>query len=305
MDALRTGPLPLPDRIQHREAARIEALPPGARAIFEALVVLDMEATLELVGLVSDTNPVSLATALATLRSAGLVLLRSEGVHEVVELSRARFRDVAYRLIDKDRRAALHCAAADALRNRGRRRTGSFAEVIASHLLSGGQIGEAYPMLLVAAQNTLRAGNLPATTKLLDKAERARTSCERSMSPEESHKCRRRLFTLRGQVLLRGGSPSEAIDAWQEALRAAIDEGDEESIARAQAGVGLSQMALGETAEATAGLAHGLQRLPQGDPMWAQAAEALARVRITQGDIEGAQKLWTELLELEIGRAHV
>jgi tetratricopeptide (TPR) repeat protein len=307
MDALRTGPLPLPDRIQHREAARIEALPPDARAIFEALVVLDMEATLELVSLVSDTNQVSLATALATLRSAGLVLLRSEGVHEVVELSRARFRDVAYRLIDKDRRAALHCAAADALRNRGRRRTGSFAEVIASHLLSGGQIGEAYPMLLVAAQNTLRTDNLPATTKLLDKAERARTSCERSMSPEESHKCRRRLFTLRGQVLLRGGSPSEAIDAWQEALRAARDEGDEESIARAQAGVGLSQMALGETAEATAGLAHGLQRLPQGDPMWAQAAEALARVRITQGDIEGAQKLWTELLELgrEMGEGEV
>ena len=41
--------------------------------------------------------------------------------------------------------------------------------------------------------------------------------------------------------------------------------------------------------------------------MWAQAAEALARVRITQGDIDGAQRLWSELLELgrEMGEGEV
>ena len=270
-------------------------------------MVLDMEATMELVSQVTKVDLAYLSTILPTLSSTGLVSIRTEGVHEVVGLARSRFRDVAYRLITKDRRTQLHCDAANALRNRSRRRTGTFAEVIASHLLSGGQVGEAYPMLLVAAQSTMRAGNLPATTKLLDKAERARATCERSMASIEAQRCRRRLFTLRGQVLLRGGSPSEALNAWNDALTSAREEGDEESIARAQAGVGLSRMAMGQSDEAAPGLAHGLKRLPQGDPMWAQAAEALARVRITQGDIEGAKRLWSELLELgrEMGEGEV
>ena len=307
MEALRAAPLPLPDRIRHKEAARIQTLPPDARALFETLVVLDMEATMDLVETVAEMDPSPLSTALQTLNSAGLISLRSEGVHEVVALARSRYRDAAYGLIEMDRRSWLHRQVAQALRARTRRRSGTFAEVIASHLLSGGQMQEAYPMLLVAAQGTLRASNLPATTRLLDKAERARASCERSMSKIEALACKRRLLILRGQVLLKGGQASEALAAWREALEAAREEGDVESIARAQAGVGLSHMALGQSAKAGAGLGHGLAQLPQGDPMWAQAAEALARVRISQGDIDGAQRLWTELLELgrEMGEGEV
>lgn len=307
MEVLRQGPLPLPDRVRHQESARIKALPTDAKAVFQALVVLDMEATVELVSEVAELAIAPLLSTLTTLSSAGLVTVRSEGVHEVVALSRSRYREVAYRLIDKEQRSQLHCRSASALRSRSRRRTGSFAEVIASHLLSGGQIGEAYPMLLVAAQSTLRAGNLPATTRLLDKAERARTGCDQTMPAVEAQRCRRRLYTLRGQVLLRGGSPGEALLAWREALQAAEQEGDSESIARAQAGMGLSRMASGETDKAASALAHGIKDLPQGDPMWAQAAEALARVRIIQGDIDGAKRLWGELLDLgrEMGEGEV
>ena len=307
MEALRTRPLPLPKRIQQKEAGRIQALPPDARAVFEALVVLDMEATLDLVGSVTQMDPTPLAQAIHALCMRGLVAQQSEGMHEVVSLARARYRDVAYGLIDKDRRSMLHRQVAEALRSRSRRRSGTFAEIIASHLLSGGQVGEAYPMLLVAAQSTLRAGNLPATSTLLDKAVRAREACEQSMSDSEALRCRRRLSTLRGQVLLKSEQASDALEAWRDALEAAREEEDVESIARAQAGVGLSRMALGQPSEAAPGLAHGLAHLPQGDPMWAQAAEALARVRVSQGDITGAQRLWTELLDLgrEMGEGEV
>jgi len=307
MSVLRNGPLPLPSRIQEKEASRIKRLSEQDRSVFDTLVVLDMEATIDLVSTICQIDHSVLSASLQMLVKSGLVAQRQEGVHEVVSLARSRYRDVAYGLIEKEQRQDLHRRIADALRTRSRRRSGSFAEVIASHLLSGGQVGEAYPMLLVAAQSTMRNGNLPSTTKLLDKAERARKTCEKTMTETERKRCRRRLFTLRGQVLLRGGTPSEALDAWKEALDAARDEGDSESIARAQAGVGLSRMALGDTADAATGLASGIKQLPQGDPMWAQAAEALARVRISQGDIAGAKRLWDELLELgrEMGEGEV
>ena len=196
---------------------------------------------------------------------------------------------------------------AASLRRRSRRRSGTFAEVIASHLLSGGQVGEAYPMLLVAAETTLRAGRNRQTIKLLEKAERARSVAGTDVAENTLYRYERRLYALWGSVRLRMGKPREAMEAWRSSMSAARHEGDAEAVARAQAGVGLSRVALGEVAAASSGLEQSLSRLPQGDPMWAQAAEALADARLTRGDIDGSQRLWSELLDLgkEMGEGAV
>jgi tetratricopeptide (TPR) repeat protein len=307
MAALKNDPLPLPERLRRQEGGRINALSGQPRTVFDVLVVLDMEATMELVGDISGLAPGPLSAAIRALVSRGFVRRREEGVHEILSLVTDRYRDVAYSLIAKDVRSDLHRKVAEALRSRSRRRSGLFAEVIASHLLSGGQVGEAYPMLLVAAQGMLRSGKLQATLKLLEKADRARELGEDAMEPRAAIRCRRRLYSLRGQVVHQLGKPALALDAWKMALASAREEGDEESIARAQAGLGLARVALGDMASAAAGLEQSLSRLPQGDPMWTEAAEALARTRLAQGDAMGAERLWTELLELgrEMGEGEV
>jgi tetratricopeptide (TPR) repeat protein len=307
MDALRNNPLPLPDRLRKAEAHRIELLGPDARHLFDVLVVLDMEATIELVGEIAAIEPQVIVRALHELSVSGLIRERAEGVHEVVSLRGDRNREVAYQLIPKDKRTQLHQTVAASLRRRSRRRSGTFAEVIASHLLSGGQVGEAYPMLLVAAETTLRAGRNRQTIKLLEKAERARTVAGSDVEPNTLYRYERRLYALWGNVQLRMSKPREAMEAWRASMKAARSEGDMEAVARAQAGVGLSRVALGDVATASSGLEQALSMLPQGDPMWAQAAEALAGARLSRGDIDGSQRLWSELLELgrEMGEGAV
>ncbi len=307
MEAMRKDPLPLPDRLRKREASRIEGLSAPARHLFDVMVVLDMEATLELVGEIAAIDSSGLGRALHELTSVGLIQDRTEGVHQIVSLRGDRNRDVAYQLISKDKRTQLHRSVAASLRRRSRRRSGTFAEVIASHLLSGGQVGEAFPMLLVAAETTLRAGRSRQTLKLLEKAERARSTVSGDLDPATEQRYDQRLFALWGSVQSRLGKHTEAMNSWQQSLEVARGRGDTEAVARAQAGVGLARAALGDVVAASSGLEQALSRLPQGDPMWANAAEALAGARLSRLDVDGANRLWTELLELgrEMGEGAV
>lgn len=307
MEAMRKDPLPLPERLRKQEAARIDGLSASSRHLFDVMVVLDMEATVELVGEIAAIEPSSFGRSLHELTVAGLIQERSEGVHQVVSLRGDRNREVAYQLIAKDKRTQLHRSVAASLRSRSRRRSGTFAEVIASHLLSGGQVGEAFPMLLVAAETTLRSGRNRQTVKLLEKAERARSTAAGEINPENENRYNQRLYALWGSVHSRMGQHRESKDAWQQSLEAAREGGNGESIARAQAGVGLARAALGDVVAASSGLEQALSRLPQGDPMWASAAEALARARLSRLDVDGANRLWAELLELgrEMGEGTV
>lgn len=307
MEALRNDPLPLPERLRNQEADRINRLSPSARHLFDVMVVLDLEATLELVGEIAAIEPSTITRSLHELAQLGLIQERTEGVHQIVSLRGDRNRDVAYQLIAKDKRTQLHRSVAAALRRRSRRRSGTFAEVIASHLLSGGQVGEAFPMLLVAAETTLRAGRNRQTIKLLEKAERARTTASTDLDQETERRYDQRMHALWGSVRSRLGNHREAMDAWQQSLEMARLRSDVEAVARAQAGVGLARAAMGDVVEASSGLEQALGRLPQGDPMWARAAEALARARLSRLDVDGASRLWSELLELgrEMGEGSV
>ena len=298
MDALRKDPLPLPERLRKQEARRIDGLGIDARQLFDVLVVLDMEATIELVGEIACLEPHDLGRAMHELSLGRLISERTEGVHQILSLRGERNREVAYQLIAKDKRVQLHQAVAAALRRRSRRRSGTFAEVIASHLLSGGQVGEAFPMLLVAAETTLRSGRNRQTSKLLEKAERARRTALADLDEMTQARYDRRLYALWGSVHSRTGANRQAEQAWKQSLDAARHEGDSEGVARAQAGIGLARVALGEVVGASHGLEQALARLPQGDPMWAQAAEALAGARLSRGDVDGALRLWNELMEL-------
>ena len=142
---------------------------------------------------------------------------------------------------------------------------------------------------------------------MLEKAERARSKAGTEVGEVERTRYDRRLYALWGTVHFRMGAHRKSLEAWRESLDAARSEGDKEAIARAQVGMGLARVEMGEIVAASSGLEQALARLPQGDPMWAMARESLAGARLSRGDIEGANRLWVELLELgrEMGEGAV
>ncbi|MEL6348856.1 MAG: protein kinase [Myxococcota bacterium] len=298
IDELREAPLPVPDHIRHERENQLRALSDEARTILNVLVVLNMEGTTALVGRIADLPPSAVERAAATLAAHGLVVRRQEGVAEVLALNADQPRNLLYAIIDPNHRSALHRQVAVTLRQRSRRRLGPMAEIIARHLLQGGEVAEAWPLLLVAAQRKLRVGKLKSARRLLRLAMDARPAAEAALDPELCRKHRRLQFALEAECRELGGDLTGAISAWQQALDAAREEGDPQTMARIQSGLGLAQNARGDVNLATEGLEAAIDSLQRGDPMWPRVARALASARLESGHIDGAERLWGELFEM-------
>lgn len=295
VDVLREERLPLPRRVQEVEARRLARLGLDARTVLEALAVLGRESTPGMLARVCGMAPAEVTAAIDTLLAQGLVRRWVDGVQEVVGLQGERQRDAIYSLMDLERRSSLHRQAAVALRGRTRRRVAAMAEVIARHLLHGGQPVEAWPLLIQAAERHFRSQRLSDAHRLLRQALDARPIAEGSLDSAEAARWRRRLYALEGGLLEAQGDLGGARIAWEKSLAAAREEGDAEAEARARAGLGLIQAARGELERAQDDLSVAVASLPQGDPAWPRAAHALARVHLVRGESAEGVRLWEDI----------
>ncbi len=295
LDALRSEPLPVPERVRSREAERLGNLGPWERRVLHAMVVLDMAVSADVLAEVSELDVGTVEQCIELLSHQGHLKQVVEGIHELVELGEPRQRDLLYSLIDADERSTLHRSCATALSRRSRRRASALDELVAIHLLSGGLTSEAWPMLIRLSRRKLRAGRLDQARRLLRQALDARASAEPGLDPDTLRECRRMLFSLEGEVLERSGDLTGALGAWQRALEAARAAGDPSGEIRARSGVGLVRAARGEVAAAAEGLEQALRELPKGDPLWPRVAQALAHARLSGGDIDGASVLFDAL----------
>lgn len=298
IDELREAPLPVSDHIRDSTTHRLSALPLAARAILEVLVVLNMEGTAALMGRLTELDPGTVSRGVGVLLEEGMVTSRMEGATEVLSLAEDQNRNQLYATIEPDHRASLHIRIARTLRRRSRRRLGPMAGIIARHLMQGGQVAEAWPLLLIAAQRKMRSGKIIAARRLLRLAMDARPAAEKGLSGEELSRNLRLLHTLEGEALERAGDLTGAVKAWESALVAANDEGNQQTIARIRSGLGLAFNARGDVGPATLGLEQAIADLQRGDPMWPRVARALASARLESGQIDGAERLWHSLLEL-------
>jgi len=305
VDSLREERLPLPRRVERQEAARMDRLDPDQRLVLEALSVLARESTPETVAAVCGMAMGEVARAVDGLLDLDLVRRWVDGIQEVIGLNGEHQRDVVYALMDLERRGSLHRNAAVALKGRSRRRAAAMAEVVAGHLLHGGQPVEAYPLLIQAAERHFRSHRLSDTHRLLRQALDARPIAEAKLSPEAEASWRRRLYALQGGLLEQQGDLSGARIAWEKTLAAARETGAPEAEARARAGLGLIRAARGDHVQAERDLSEAVARLPEGDPSWPRTAEALARVRMVQSRFDEALVLWDQVHAIgeEVGRA--
>jgi len=298
LDDLRERPLPLPARLQGEEAARVDAIEPRDRAVLDALAVLDAPAEadvlVELVGL----DAAEVDGCLERLRAAGLARSEQVGVLELHQLDPARPQDLLYSRMEASTRAHLHRAAAAALQRRSRRQLALVAPVIAGHLLRGGQVTEAYPLLVQAARRALRGDQLEPAARLMRLASEARAAAEPALTRVEARRQRRALGVLEAELAEAEGDAARAARSWRETLDLAHEDGDAATEQRARAGLALAWAAAGETEAAAPVLEAALAELGRGDPVWPQLARTLAEVRLGRGDLTGARGLWAALREL-------
>jgi tetratricopeptide (TPR) repeat protein len=298
LDALREEPLPVPDRVLHEEAARLVGLDPDSRKIWDAVVVLAMEVTADLIADTAGLDMGTVERSVALLGEEGLVRTWVEGVQELVALGRPGQRELFYGLIEPEQRIALHRGAAAALRRRARRRAGAWSELIAHHLQRGGQVAEAWPLLIDATRRKLRTDEVPEAHRLLRQALDAGPAAEPRLPPVEARKLRGQLHALEGEVLERSGELTGALGSWERAFDWASGEGDAEGMTRAQAGIGLVRAARGDGDGAVAALDPTITALPPGDPLWPRVAVTLMLARLHRGQLAGARDLLDALERL-------
>jgi len=298
VDALRTDPLPLPDRVRQVEARFLDGLPAPARQCLEALAVLGSPSSVALIAPLAGLHEAELQGPLLSLARAGHVATTEDGLQELHQIVSRRRAQVIYENIDAARRAQMHRAAAATLQRIHHRRLHAIAEAAAHHLLHGGDPAGAYPLLIQGAQRALRRGDHAAARTHCARALEARGAAEATMTPMDAARTRRPLYQALGDALRAGGRVEQAGDAYAQALLAARTEGDRGAIGKALAGVGLVAFARGRAAEAMGALEEGLASLERGDASWPDAANALATVRFDNGNRDGAERLWREAVEL-------
>lgn len=298
VDAFRHAPLPVPERVKVRTAEALRTLGAWERRTLDALVVLDMAVTVDLIAEVSGLESATVEQCIGLLVHRGYLAQAVHGYQELAELADRRQRALLYELVDAPTRVSLHRTAADALRRRVRRRDATLEALVAGHLLAGGRAGEAWPMLIRLARRKLRGGRVDEARLLLRQALSARAQAEPELDPEVARKARRELYSLEGEILERSGDLTGALGAWERALSAAREIGDAAGETRARSGVGLVRAARGETHAAADGLEQAIRALPQGDPLWPRVAQALAHTRLARGDVPGAATLFGELDEM-------
>jgi tetratricopeptide (TPR) repeat protein len=310
LDDLRLAPLPLPDRLRAIEARRLDRFLGATRTALDALSVIGVDTSVELLAEVAGLDAGALQAALTDLEGACLVRQWVEGVSEMVGFHPEEgpaARELAYGLVDAQARSALHRRAAAALQRRGRRRVEGLADEVALHLLRGGVVEEAYPMLLAVAQRRLKGQRVAEAEAALRQALDVRAAAEARQVEEERNRCRRLLHALEGELHERRGDLVGAERAWEAALLAAEAEGNQAASARARAGIGLVRASRGDAEGAAPGLQAAVDALPRGDLLWARAAQALAIARLHQGQLDAAALLWEELGQMgrDTGQAPV
>jgi len=301
--ALRKEPMPLPRRKRAATLAALARLPSEAIDVVERLAVLDEAVTTDLLEKLAPGATLHLDV----LHEAELLQRREEGLHQVVDLPGAQIRALLYERIPAERRAEMHRETGRALAEKRRRRRGA-ARVAGRHLLLGGSVREAWPLLLEAAERAARrerwAEVLPVTEAALAAAEAA----EAVIEPARFKEMTCTLLGLKGQALLASDQAREAVSALTEArgLTTSPVSTLDASLGRAlllirrpEAAIPLLRSALeGCTADEAPGIRLELARsyAGAGDPRvgaaWAKAlegAEGPARGRVLLG--RGAWRL--------------
>lgn len=297
-ETFQSEPLPLPNAEIEGARAWMGGLSPDAAELAATLAVLGAGSPVGLVAQLLGWEDARAQAAAARIAADGLLAQDAEGgMGEAWGLAPPRRQQAVYESLEPEDRARLHRAAAVALQAWYRRRPGTVSETVASHLLRAGDAVGAYPLLVnAAARARTRTGEMAARV-LCERALAVAPAAEPQLGPKEAARLRRTLHLVHGDALRALGQPLRAEDAYARALLAARAEENPAEACRALASRGLTRLALGARPDARALLSEGLAGLPEGDPVWPEAANARLRLLLDAGEVAGAERIGAAVLE--------
>ncbi len=299
VETFQTDPLPLPDDEVDGARRWLAGLPVAASEVAATLAVLGNTAAPGLLAQLVGLDESAVEAAIAAIDADGLLAREKEGstAMTLYGLTPPRRQQAIYEAMPMVRRAALHRRVAEGLQAWYRRRPGTISETVAMHLLRAGDAVGAYPLLVSAAARARSRSGEMAARGLCERALALAPRAEPHLTLLEGAKLRRTLHLVYGDALRTLGQPLRADDAYARALLAARSEGNAEESARAVASRGLARIMLGQREEARVLLTEGLLGLPEGQPVWPEAAATQLRLLLDAGEVDRAGTLARALLE--------
>ena len=268
-------------------ARRVERLPRMAREVLEAAAVLTRDCDEELVMEVTGLPSADVAQGLARLAAAELLIPTFERVRGSLTFAHEEVARAARRLMNDDRRVALHLQAARVLSKRG----GVSPTEIAAHFEAAGAGLKAHEYALAAADAALALYETDAAAALLASAER------NAPSLEALAEVRVRMASL-AEV---AGRYEEAESLCELALAWYEEQGDRLRALRVKRTRMLVRMLRGQSAQDTLAGLHGLEqeaRAVNADPERAAILLLISQTHWRLGDPLAAKRVAEECVEI-------
>jgi len=295
--------LPLPRSVREAVLARLEALPPSARAVANVLAVARAEMP---VGVLADGAGLAepaLAEGVEALVDAGLVRERRGELEEHLDFAQPRTRELLYGAIPVETRSALHRRVGEALERTYRRRLNLVVESLAVHFELGGVPGKAYPYLVRAGQRLLDRSFVAEAEAFFARAVVIEPAARATIVLDEADRLLADLLLRRADALAHLGRWSEVPGGLEAAAALAHELADDRLASRAAAALASFARHNHHLEAAEAGLQEAIRLAERaGDPsLKVMPLNGLGAIVWARGDLEGARRWWVE--ELAVGEA--
>jgi class 3 adenylate cyclase len=297
--------LEIPESLHALAAARLDGLPAEERQLVQEACVLGKSFSKPALAALSGRSEAELEPLLAGLVRKEVLALQADprqperGQYSFLQ---ELLRQVAYETLSRRDRKARHLAAVQALEDTFEGAEQEVPEVIASHLLAAADA-------LADDPDSAEIRNR-ARTALVQAAERAAALA----APEEAQhyldqaaalatqepKLRAELLERAGTLAFQAGSPSEARQRLEEAIRLHEQAGDSLAATRARVALAEVEVGDGQLDEATRRLEAALPSLEQAGPNPELAATLgqLGRMQVLRGELESAAATLERALQL-------
>jgi tetratricopeptide (TPR) repeat protein/energy-coupling factor transporter ATP-binding protein EcfA2 len=265
--------LQLPPSVREAVLARMDRLPPGARAVADLAAVVGTRVSYAALRAVSDVPEPELLAALDELRRARVLVESAEATAVTYDFVHPVLRDALYTELGLARTRILHARVAEALEGFYGARAAEHADELAFHFSRAGAghlASKAARYLATAGRSALvRQANREAASYLsaaLEQGERTGGEEDRALM-EELARARQRL-----------GEYGAATALWEEALAGAERAGEDARVGSIRRRLGLAAFWSGRHEEA-------LEHFDRGEAAAERTGDRalVARVRLARG----------------------
>lgn len=292
LDEIRHAELPIPPAVRARIQTLLSSLDEPSLHACHILAVLGRPVEEDFLTRAMPDYPAHVATQRLTDR--GLLLRESPSERTTVRFAHPSAAVVVRSRMDEDTLHTVSRTLATVLQARRRR---ADAEEIATLYAQATDAYKAYPYFVRAARRASREGRFVDVVRLTERAQTIQRAAENRLDSKTTIRLRRWVYLIEGEAQLARGHWALAIPPLVNAVAAARLEQDAAATARSLTSLGRAHYRSGAFDDARPILEEAKGLFEAGDPMRATATRALADIRLRDGDIRGAEALWTDALD--------